>query len=68
MLFKDYLKQINKYAEEHPETLELEVAVAESFTAAFSGVSKIEGVNKYIQDRDYKKSDLKNIEEVVIIN
>ncbi len=23
MLFKDYLEQINKYAEEHPETLDL---------------------------------------------
>jgi len=25
MLFKDYLEQINKYAEEHPETLDLEL-------------------------------------------
>lgn len=25
MLFKDYLEQINKYAKEHPETLELKV-------------------------------------------
>lgn len=25
MLFKDYLEQINKYAEEHPETLDLNI-------------------------------------------
>ena len=64
MLFKEYLEQINKYAEEHPETLELELLEYNRGDFVYSKLLFKPSIGYYIHDNLILQEDFNDYNEI----